>query len=104
MRPRQRGEVVVVGVGQRARGEREEPRAETVGALGRPAHDVMELERVEDAIDGGARQAEEIDQLADARPVVALLEQASTSIIRSITGMRCLAMGSVVISPLPRDA
>jgi len=35
----------------------------------------MVVERVEDAVDRGPRQAEMVDEFADARPVVAFLEK-----------------------------
>ena len=64
-----------MGIGDRARGERQEPRAKPIAAVARAAHHVMELQRVEDAIDGGARQAEPIDEVANGGAAGAFLEE-----------------------------
>jgi len=75
MRLRQGGEVEIVGIGDGAGGKRQETRPEPIAAVGGPSHHVMELQRVEDAVDGRPRQAEPIDKVADGGTASALLEE-----------------------------
>ena len=75
MRHRQAGEVVVLRVADGARGERQEPRPEPQAPVLGAAHHVVVLQRVQDAIDGGARQPQRLHHLADGRAVRPPLEQ-----------------------------